>query len=296
MAKVQTLFNRDISLMAGRIKSRVSLTLEDDATEDITTKALDLKGEAKAAIIAEENGILCGLFEAKEIFSGLKTSTKFNEGDKIKSGDQILLIEGEISEILKRERTALNYLQILSGIATETRKLADEVGDNKVSAMRKNHPLIAESEKRAVQVGGGLTHRMNLADSYLIKNTHIDYLAKKTGKSRELVIKAAVGMATSHREKTKKTLFVEVEVGNLEEAIAAAETDADAIMVDNCDVATFSEIAIEVRKINKNIFIEASGGITPETADQYLVSGADFVSMSHLVMRSKPLGMHLRVL
>jgi nicotinate-nucleotide pyrophosphorylase (carboxylating) len=277
-------------------ESRAKIALQDDAKEDITTKALGLKGDAKASIIAEEAGVLCGLLEAKAVLEGLKITAKLKEGGKFKKGQTILNMEGDISEILKRERTALNYLQVLSGIATQTNELVERIGNGKVAAIRKNHPLLTESEKRAVQVGGGMTHRINLSDGYLIKNTHLEWLRERKGLSVGEAVRVAVERALTYRKKSKHKYFVEVEVMGLQEALAAAKTKADAVLVDNKNPPKFAQIAKSIREINKKIIIEASGGITPGNAQAYLEAGADFVSMGYLVMRSKPIGMHLRLI
>ncbi|MFH1258110.1 MAG: carboxylating nicotinate-nucleotide diphosphorylase [Candidatus Micrarchaeota archaeon] len=287
------LFSRDFSKSGKIFRQKAQLALSEDANKDLTTKALGLKGTASASIIAEEQGILCGLYEAKAVLSNLQLKTKFNEGDLIKKGDTILEIRGDISEILRCERTALNYLQILSGIATKTHQLSATLGRNKIAALRKNHPLMTESEKRAVQIGGGLSHRISLSDGYLIKNNHLDYLRKKMGVSPSEAVAFAIEKLLSARK--SRSIFIEIEVTSKEEALAAATTRADAILLDNMEPWEVDEIAKAVRKLNKNIILEASGGITPELAARYLVAGADFVSMSHLVLRNKPLSMHLRL-
>ncbi|MFH1750873.1 MAG: hypothetical protein ABH863_04295 [Candidatus Micrarchaeota archaeon] len=292
----EKIFARDLSGSEAQMGKRALLALEDDSKSDITTKALELKGRAKAAIVAEEQGILCGLVEAMAARGKLQCTCSLKEGDNFAKGSEILLLSGDIKEILRRERTMLNYLQLLSGIATQTRSLAERVGRGNVAAIRKNHPLLALSEKRAVQVGGGLAHRLNLSDGYLIKNTHLEWLRERGKMRSEEAVKYAVEKAICHRKKTKKHYFVEVEVTGMDEALAAAITGADAILVDNQTPRRFAHIALSIRKINKNILIEASGGITPENAQDYLKAGADFVSLSHLVMRSRPIGMHLKLI
>ncbi|MFH0972169.1 MAG: hypothetical protein V1835_06405 [Candidatus Micrarchaeota archaeon] len=290
------LFKRDLAHYESLVKRRALEALYDDSREDITAQALDLKGNAKAVIVAQEPGVLCGLIEAKYAFLGLKVHTDLEEGAEIKNGQRILGVEGDIAEILKRERTALNFLQLLSGIATETKKITDRVGKYRVAALRKNHPLLTESEKRAVQVGGGLPHRMSLADGYLVKNTHLAFLKKKFNIDGRQAVKLAVAQACKHRKHTHLHYFVEVEARDAAEAVAAAKTQADAILIDNQVPKKFREIAMQIRKVNTTVQIEASGGITPQNAKKYLDAGASFVSMSYLVMRSKPLNMHLKLL
>ncbi len=290
------LFKRDLRHYEPQVKRRALEALYDDSREDITTKALGLTGNAKAAVIAQEKGILCGLLEARHAFLGLKIHCNLEEGAEIRKGQQILQIEGDVAEILKRERTALNYLQLLSGIATETHKLATDFGKFKVAALRKNHPLLTESEKRAVQVGGGLAHRMSLADGYLIKNTHLAFLRKEFKISSAEAVKLAVAQAVKHRRQSHIHYFVEVEVRDASEAAAAAKTQADAILVDNQSPIKFAQISKKIRKVNSTILIEASGGIKPRNARKYLDAGASFISMSFLVLCARPLDMHLRLL
>ncbi len=289
------LFDRDLEEYKTIIKRRVNEALFDDAFEDLTTEALVFQGNVTAEIIAEEDGILCGVLEAKEVFRGLNVEALVKEGEKIRKGKVIMKVEGKVSEILRRERMALNYLQILSGIATETKKLVLKVGKGKVAALRKNHPLLTESEKRAVQIAGGLTHRMGLGDGYLIKNTHLEYLRKGGNLSRAEAVKVGVAEAVEHRRRKGKKVFVEVEVMSMEEAIAAAESKAEAVLIDNQTPRKVKEFAKEIRKRNLTILIEASGGITPQNAKEYLKAGANFVSASYFVLRSKPIGMHLRL-
>lgn len=301
--RLQALFNKDLSHFEKLVRRRAIEALMDDAKRDATTEALGIGGNARASIVAQEDGILCGLIEANAVLTGLNVKMDLLEGDAFKKGRKILEIEGDISIILKRERTALNYLQLLSGISTETRKLVEKIGGRggwergrgKVAAIRKNHPLLAESEKRAVQVGGGLAHRLNLADCYLIKNTHLQWLRENGGLGKGEAVKFAVEKAISHRSKSANHYFIEIEAMSEDEAVAAAGTEADAILIDNQSPSQFAKIAKSIRKISKKIIIEASGGITPENAKKFIESGADFVSMSHLVMGSRPIKMHLEL-
>jgi nicotinate-nucleotide pyrophosphorylase (carboxylating) len=289
------LFKRELRHYDPIVRRRALEALYDDSREDITTKALGLMGASKAYIIAEKPGILCGLIEADSVFTGMKVRHHLAEGAKFKRGSIILEVAGDISEILKRERTALNYLQLLSGIATLSRSLTDKFGKFTISALRKNHPLLTESEKRAVQVGDGLAHRMSLADGYLIKNTHIESLKKKYKLDASQAIKLSVAQAVKHRRQSHIHYFVEVEAHSLQEAVAAAKTQADTIMIDNQPPKRFREIVRAIRKVNSVILIEASGGITPNNAKLYLDAGARFVSMSYLAMRARPINMHLKL-
>ncbi|HLC48539.1 MAG TPA: carboxylating nicotinate-nucleotide diphosphorylase [Candidatus Norongarragalinales archaeon] len=289
-------FARDLRQYESISRRRALEALWDDAKRDITTEALAIHGHAKARIIAEEPGILCGLPEALSVLRPLHAISLLQEGSKFNAGQAILEFSGTKTEILRRERTALNYLGLLSGIATETGKWVAKIGKGKVAAIRKNHPLLTESEKRAVQAGGGLAHRMNLSDGYLIKNTHLDFVRKRGKLGMGEAVREAVKSCQRHRRKTKNHHFVEAEVMSKQEAVAAAKAGADAILIDNQKPERFAAIVREVRKVNQKIVIEASGGITPENAEKYIHAGADFVSTSYLVMRARPIRMHLKLM
>jgi len=280
------------------VKNRALLALADDARQDITSSACIRKGRAGAIIRAKQAGVICGILEADAVLSpALKVKWRVKEGAKVRKGSVIAELGGSAREILRRERTALNYLCILSGIATESAKLAKKF-NGRIASLRKTHPLLSLSEKRAVSLGGSLTHRLSLADGYLIKNNHISAIAQAAKVDGQEAICIAVEECLAHRKKNKNaygSCFIEVEVQNEKEAVAAARTRADAILVDNQPIARFKRIVRAIRKLNKSVLIEASGGITPENAGAYLRAGADFASTSWLTLRSKPLDIHLEL-
>jgi len=293
--RIQLLFGRKNELAKLLPVSReIALSaLSLDAKKDITSQACIRNGKAKAFIIAQEKGVISGLSEALAVLSPLKTKVLVKEGQTVKKGSILIEIEGSILEILKRERTALNYLQILSGIATETNKLVKKHG-KRIASLRKSHPLLSLSEKRAVEAGGGFSHRLSLSDGYLIKNNHISAIAKeKNCKSRAHAVEIAIQRALSARG--NKRAFVEVEVESVPEAKSAAKTSVDAILIDNQTIANAKKTVSAVRSVNKKVIIEASGGITPKNISSYLKTGCDFVSMSHLALKSRPLNLHLVV-
>ncbi len=288
------LFTRDTSKYRGVMRKRAELALLEDAKRDITGEACLRKRNTVAKIRFKERGVLCGLVEARGIFRGMKLKEKRKEGEWVGKGEEVLEIRGDVREIVRRNRTALNYISFLSGISTLSRKLVDTHG-KRVAGLRKTHPCLTASVKRALQVGGALTHRYNLGDGYLIKHNHITSIAEELETPREIAVMEAVERAYVHRRKSKKKCFIEIEVANEKEALAAARTRADGIMLDNMKQAVVRKIAEKIRKVNKRVALEASGGITEKNIGSYLKAGADFVSMSKLTMGAKPIDVNIEI-
>lgn len=292
-------FLRKIPL--AQIRKRVQAQWHEDGARDITSEACLAKGKTRAAggkrlavavIEAQCGGVVCGLLEAAAVFAPLKTRPLVKEGNAVRKGTALMEIEGDAAEILRRERVALNYLQVFSGIATETRKWTKKY-PGKIASLRKVHPGLALSEKRAVQVAGGMAHRISLADGYLVKGNHLRAIMREKKAGREKAAAIAAERCLRHKRKHGLPYLVEIEVESLGGAQAAVKAGAEAILVDNQTPAALKKIAQEVRKINKRILIEASGGIREKNAGEYLAAGADFVSTSALTFGSRPLKMHL---
>jgi nicotinate-nucleotide pyrophosphorylase (carboxylating) len=277
-------------------EGRARRALSEDAEKDITSEAcIGRESRSRAIVRTKQGGIVCGIAEANAVLSPpLHVKWHAKEGSRARKGSVIAEIDGSPREILRRERTALNYLCHLSGIATESRLLAKRFG-GRIASLRKTHPCISASEKRAVAVGGCLTHRLSLSDGYLVKNNHISAIAQAAKVSRLGAIGIAVDECVLHRRRAGNKYFIGVEVASEKEAVAAARTKADAILVDNQPVARFRKIARAIRRVNKSALIEASGGITPENAGYYLRAGADFCSTSWLTSRARPLDIHLEL-
>lgn len=307
------IFNRSLKQSNKRIASRAIEALGDDVgSGDITTNAISRKKTiskttARAFIRAKADGVLCGVLEATAVLEGLKLEWKKREGDKIKKGEIVAVVEGDVRKILASCRTALNYLQILSGISTKTRRLVEKFGA-RVCALRKTHPCLSFSEKRAVQAGGGFTHRLNLSDGFLVKDNHIAAVATELfGKKKHFFEKQKIAAlqeciirCASYRSAHHFPFPIEVEVETLAQAVAAAElkkkTGApDAILLDNRTPAQVKQIASAIRKIDSSILIEASGGITEKNVSSFLQAGADVVSMSDLIFNAKPLDYSLTI-
>jgi nicotinate-nucleotide pyrophosphorylase (carboxylating) len=281
----------DVEPFKNNIKKKVYEMYKDDlGTEDITSEAVLKPMKIKAIIRAKDDGILAGVFEARSLLEKLDIKVKElkKDGDEIKKGDVVLEIEGDAKNILKAERIALNFLTRMSGIATITNKMV-KATKTKVAATRKT--CFSFSDKRAVKLGGGYTHRLGLFDMYLIKENHIDIVCKELKCSRIEAIKECLRRV---RERNKDGKKVEIEVQNVEEALAAAEEKPDIIMLDWVKVP---DVKNAVKLLKKSgICLEASGGITPDNIKEFGESGVDFVSSGYITFSCKGLDMSLEVL
>lgn len=291
-------FARGFKEYEDRIKARAIDAFKDDlGSGDITTEAVFKENaKTKAVIIAEDDCVIAGVLEARAILENgrLKVSGK-KDGDSAKAGETVLKIEGSLNQVLARERVSLNYLARMSGIATLSRKLSKEYG-LKVLFLRKTDPGLLFSEKRAVSIGGCLPHRINLSDGILIKDNHINELAKAAG--RMSAIREAISLA-GHATKSKKVLL-EVEVGNVEEARVAAGVlkevgGSRAILLDNMGPVEVGRAVRMIKSIDSEIMIEASGGITEKSIKDYLAAGADYVSTS-IFMSARPCRFKLEII
>jgi nicotinate-nucleotide pyrophosphorylase (carboxylating) len=251
---------------------------EDLGGGDVTTEALIPEGQhGIASIVAKSEGVLAGIEVAKEVFQRvdpeLKVDVLVADGTKVKPGDVVAKIEGAVASILKAERVALNFLQRLSGIASETNRYVESVRGLPVRIMdtRKTTPGLRLLEKYAVRVGGGENHRMDLGDGILIKDNHLEALHSRGLNLKEIVAKA--------RQSASKRLEVEVEVRNVPEAIEAAEAGADIIMLDNMSLEDMRQA---VQSIHGRALVEASGGITLDRVRATAETGVDFISVGAL--------------
>jgi nicotinate-nucleotide pyrophosphorylase (carboxylating) len=257
---------------------------EDLGNGDITTNYLDLaRSNAEAFMISKAEGIIAGVEIAIRVFklldSELKTTVYRKDGDWVKPFDEILRIEGNPSSILKAERTALNFIQRLSGIATKTNHLTQLIKhtDVKILDTRKTTPLMRRLEKYAVRIGGGFNHRIGLYDMILIKENHI----------------RAVGGITEAVKRVKQnntTYKIEVEVTNLLELAEAVAAGVDRVMLDNMDIKTIKQA---VKKYKNKVELEVSGGITEDTIKLYAETGIDYVSVGALTHSVKALDISL---
>lgn len=268
------------------------MVYEDVGFEDITTNALIPEDiEAHGRIIAKEKGILAGINNVNGLFEdfGIKSSLTKREGDKIEINDIIMEIKGNARHILTLERTALNLLMRMSGIATLTfntlKKIREVNEDIILASTRKITPGLQFFEKSAVKTGGGDTHRFRLDDCVLIKDNHIELVGS---------IEGAIIKAKNNVSFTKK---IEIEVENLEDAVTAIKTGADIVMLDNMSPNKITHILshLESNGLRNKALIEISGGIKPENIVEYAKTGADIISAGYLIHSAKALDLSLEI-
>lgn len=257
---------------------------EDLGTGDITTNYLDLeRTTATAYMIAKAEGMVAGVDIAIRVFklldSELKVTVYRKDGDHVKPKDEILRVEGNPSSILKAERTALNFIQRLSGIATKTRHLVKLISHTQAKLLdtRKTTPLLRRLEKYAVRIGGGYNHRAGLYDMILLKENHI---------------RAAGGITEAlRRVKQHNTTYkIEIEVTTLKELAEAFKAGADRIMLDNMDLKTIRQA---VKKYGGKVELEVSGGITEANIADYAATGVDYISTGAITHSVKALDISL---
>jgi len=262
----------------------------DVGNGDITTEAIAKPMIVKAIIKSKENGILAGSYEVRHLFEKLDVKVKplFNDGDEIKKSSIIMEIEGDIRKILQAERTVLNFLTRLSGVATATNQITSKT-KLKVAATRKT--ILPFNEKRAVVLGGAYTHRLGLFDQYLIKDNHISAVQKELNCTHTDAIKECIKRV---KKSNKENTAIEIEVENFDEAMVAAEEKPDIIMLDNMKITEMKRIVKKLK--GSGIIIEASGGITSENIKEIEKTGVDVASSGYITHSSKPLEMSLEVL
>ena len=241
-----------------------------------------------AKMVAKADGILCGAEVGERVFtlvdSNLKVNLLKHDGDAIVKGDIVMTVEGPSGSILTAERTALNFMQRLSGIATETHRLVQMLNGLHTQLLdtRKTTPNMRLLEKYAVKCGGGTNHRIGLYDMVMLKDNHIDFAGG---------IEAAIDRTRDYLKANNKDLRIEIEVRNLDELQRVLNHGGvDRIMLDNFDTDTLCEA---VRRINSQYETEASGGITDETLRAFAETGVDFISVGALTHHIKSLDLSL---
>lgn len=247
----------------------------------------DAKGQAK--LLVKEKGILAGVEIAKLVFAKIDPTIKFsqflNDGDSINIGDIAFSVEGNAQNILRAERLALNFMQRMSGIATQTNVYASIIAHTnaKVLDTRKTTPGLRYFEKLAVKIGGGDNHRIGLYDLIMIKDNHIDFAGGIT---------EALHKTYQYLKETNRSLKVEIEARNLEEVKEIMSTGlGNRIMLDNF---TIEDTLKAVELIDGKYETESSGGITLETIKSYAECGVDFISVGALTHQIKSLDLSLK--
>jgi nicotinate-nucleotide pyrophosphorylase (carboxylating) len=257
---------------------------EDLGNGDITTGYLDLERTSTIAyMIAKSEGMVAGVDIAIRVFklldNELKVTVYRKDGDLVKPKEEIMRVEGNPSSILKAERTALNFIQRLSGIATKTHNLVKliEPSDTKILDTRKTTPLLRRLEKYAVRIGGGYNHRVGLYDMILLKENHL---------------RAAKGITEAlRRVRLHNTTYkIEVEVTSLKELDEAVQAGVDRVMLDNMNL---KDIQKAVKKYKGKVELEVSGGINESNIAQYAATGVDYISVGALTHSVKALDISL---
>ena len=277
-------YNKDMKMLI--LDSIILALREDIGSGDITTNAI-VPAEMKisANIIAKESGIICGLLIAKLVFLSVDKTIEFTDkakdGKFVKKGAVVATVKGPARGILTAERTALNFLQRLSGISTMTNKFVKAAGKGvKILDTRKTTPGLRYLEKYAVKMGGGFNHRLGLYDAVLIKGNHV-YIAGG--------VKTAVDIAK------RKYGWVEVEAKTQGQVRDAVASGASRIMLDNMSVADIKRSIKLVRASKRNIEVEASGGVTLKNIRSIAGTGADYISIGALTHSAPALDMNLKV-
>ena len=261
---------------------------EDLASRDHTTRLIPHDRMGRAALVAKEQGVLAGLSVAGAVFSRLdatvETSPLLHDGSHLNPGDLIATVQGPVGGILSAERTALNFLQRMSGIATETAKYVKAVeGLNaRIIDTRKTAPGLRYLDKYAVRMGGGHNHRLNLADGVLIKDNHI-----AVARLGELSLGELVKLAG---ETAPHTLKIEVEVETVEQAEEALNAGADIILLDNMSLEEMRRAAALAKG---HALTEASGGVTLDNVRGIAETGVDLISVGALTHSPKALDISL---
>ncbi len=248
---------------------------EDLAHGDVTSEATVYPARRAVGLFhCKQRAVIAGLDAAKEVFrqvGGAKFTPTVRDGARVQKGHVIAEIAGRARSILAGERTALNFLQRLSGVATLTRAFVDRVRGTqaKILDTRKTTPGLRALEKRAVLAGGGVNHRMSLGDAALVKDNHIE-AAGDDERLREAVLALRAGRGPAFR--------VEIEAQTVDQALLFATFDVDVLMLDNIGAPVMRKLVPVLRKLNPSLTIEASGGISLKTVRAVAETGVDWIS------------------
>ena len=265
-----------------QITELVEMSLKEDSfLDDVTSCSLiDKNYTADVSIISKSEGILSGIDVLEFVFRKMDPNIvilkKFSDGDKINKSDVIATLNGSLISILSAERTALNFIQRMTGISTITSEYVKLISNynTKIFDTRKTVPGHRILDKYSVSIGGGVNHRKNLSDGILIKDTHIDHLKSKGYSIEKIIDKIKLSI--------KSNLKIEIEVESLDDAISAAKSQVDIIMLDNMGINLLKETVKSVRDISKNILIEVSGGVNKQNVKAISETGVDIISIGSL--------------
>ena len=263
---------------------------EDEGFGDITSNAVVEEGKiVNAYIKSKDEGILAGINIIRDLFEeyGVNVTFWLKDGTKISDGDVLMSLKGDARTILLLERTALNLLMRMSGVATAANHYVNLVNGSgiRIAGTRKTSPAIGKFDKYALKVGGADTHRFGLDDMVLIKDNHI----ASCGTPLEALLKA--------KENTSFSKKIEIEVETLEDAIDCVRNGADIVMLDNMNAEEVAKVIDELKELNirQNSLIEVSGGITEENISSFIDLGVDIISIGALTHSSRSLNFSLKI-
>ena len=272
------------------IKTTVNMALKEDlggiadAKRDVTAALIDPNTISKARVITRENGVFCGKAWVEEVYRQLNADVKLtflvNDGDAVVANQELFEIEGNAQVMLTAERTTLNFVQTLSGVATAVNAYAKAIAHTNCSLLdtRKTIPGLRTALKYAVTCGGGHNHRMGLFDMYLIKENHI-------------IACGGIPQAVKKAQELNPGIKIEVEVENLEELETAIKAGADIIMLDNFD---YQMMLDAVKLNNKRVKLEISGNVNIDTIARFAETGVYFISVGALTKNIKALDLSMR--
>lgn len=291
------------------MKERINLThlirqalKEDIGRSDITTDLIiPRKTNIKAVIMAKESGVVCGLRIAKEVFKILDRNiifkAKVSDADYVQKGENLAEIKGRAAAILTGERVALNFLGMLSGIATRTRQFVNQVRGYRVKILdtRKTIPCLRGLEKYAVKTGGGCNHRQGLDEMVLVKENHL------TAISKQLSIISLKDVFNKQRKKLPKNTKIEIEVTNLKEFQDALELKPDIIMLDNMSIAQVKKAVQLGRNLTSKTYkplpkLEVSGNVDLKNIRSFAQTGIDYISLGTLTKDIQSLDLSLEII
>ncbi len=272
---------------AETVKRDVAVALREDmGPGDINSAMIAPDTWARARIITRDAGVFCGrpwvARACRQVDPAIALDWRVADGDRVSPGEVLLELEGPARGLLGVERTAINFMQLLSGTATRTRRFVDAVAATGAIILdtRKTLPGLRAAQKYAVRVGGGENHRMGLFDAFLLKENHINAAGG--------IDVAVAGARRCHPDKP-----VEVEVENDHQAAEAIAAGADRLLLDNFNI---DQLRATVASIGGRVPLEASGGVTLETATAIAETGVNYLSVGELTKRVEPLDMSMRII
>ena len=313
--RVNMAYDEDFFVLDALGMKVLDKNLKEDACKDLTSKAVLKKNNKIYGVIkAKENGILAGLEDVRLFYAkhGIETKALKEDGDELKEGDIIAELNGKEKDFLKVERTGLNIMQRMSGIATQTKRLSDMVKPYGTRIVGTRKTLLNYLDKKAIKIGGGLPHRLGLYDAILIKDNHLEAI-------KEEGIEDVIGTAIERAYSLKGCYhpkFVEIEVKNAEEAVRAAEKYKELyandyvseclyqpetpfiIMFDNMKVSEIKKAVCELKekKLYDYVLLEASGKITEKNVWEYTSTEVDAISIGELTHSTKALDISQKII